>query len=258
MLCCHWLLVVKTIKTCNFCRCCVVYVSIFTCNTLTWLITRWRVNVQYVSSSSHHCCVLQGLGSARCNSSVNIFTFPKDNELHKLWVINIRWDNNEHTSLHLQATWLSDTQWHTRARECVRYRRARATKKAKEWCCFGVAREGGKEGRGEKLRFFFYLVIIFAQLVAWNLAGTFLLLHVFYSLFMHFTPFSHCRPVHEHFQSEDVIEPPTSAGCRRLKKGTISVSQLHGPEFGKGPSVPTLDLLRWICPLTTMKNFMQR
>ncbi|KAK6326612.1 hypothetical protein J4Q44_G00022570 [Coregonus suidteri] len=82
------------------------------------------------SSSSHHCCVPQCTVSARCNSSVSFFTFPKDSELHKRWVINIR-----------RVNFLT-----TNTRVCSR-----------------------------------------------------------------------------HFLSEDVIEPPTPAGRRRLKKGAVPV-----------------------------------
>ncbi|XP_074546804.1 uncharacterized protein LOC141805586 [Halichoeres trimaculatus] len=80
--------------------------------------------------SSHHCCVPHCSVSARFNSSVSFFSFPKDDELHKQWMINIRRDNFVTTN----------------PRVC------------------GL-----------------------------------------------------------HFQSEDVIEPPTPAGRRRLKKGAVPV-----------------------------------
>lgn len=45
------------------------------------------------STSSHHCCVPQCTASATCNSVVSFRTFPKNTELQKWWVINIRRDN---------------------------------------------------------------------------------------------------------------------------------------------------------------------
>ncbi|XP_041708291.2 uncharacterized protein LOC121542809 isoform X3 [Coregonus clupeaformis] len=107
-----------------------VYVNVFTYNTMTCKRTKVSFQKRDDSSSSHHCCVPQCTVSARCNSSVSFFTFPKDSELHKRWVINIR-----------RVNFLT-----TNTRVCSR-----------------------------------------------------------------------------HFLSEDVIEPPTPAGRRRLKKGAVPV-----------------------------------
>ncbi|KAK6309028.1 hypothetical protein J4Q44_G00204910 [Coregonus suidteri] len=98
---------------------------------MTCKLTKVSFQKRDDSSSSHHCCVPQCTVSARCNYSVRFFfTFPKDSELHKRWVINIR-----------RVNFLK-----TNTRVCSR-----------------------------------------------------------------------------HFLSEDVIEPPTPAGRRRLKKGAVPV-----------------------------------
>ncbi|XP_026177649.1 uncharacterized protein LOC113138963 [Mastacembelus armatus] len=62
------------------------------------------------SSSSLHCCVPMCKASARFNSVLSFHKFPKDEELQKMWVVNIRRDDltvTNHTrvcSRHFQTT----------------------------------------------------------------------------------------------------------------------------------------------------------
>lgn len=61
------------------------------------------------SSTSYHCCVPMCSASARFNSVLSFHTFPKDDELRRRWVVNIRRDNftiTKHTrvcSRHFQS-----------------------------------------------------------------------------------------------------------------------------------------------------------
>lgn len=54
--------------------------------------TKFSFQKREDSTASYHCCVPKCTGSARCNSVLSFHTFPKDGELQKKWVINIRRD----------------------------------------------------------------------------------------------------------------------------------------------------------------------
>ncbi|KAK7915507.1 hypothetical protein WMY93_011268 [Mugilogobius chulae] len=55
------------------------------------------------SSSCYHCCVPSCTASAKFNSALSFFTFPKDVELRKKWLINIRRDQFEWNNYSLPA-----------------------------------------------------------------------------------------------------------------------------------------------------------
>lgn len=44
------------------------------------------------STSSYHCCVPRCTGSSRCNSVLTFFSFPKNAEQRRQWVVSIRRD----------------------------------------------------------------------------------------------------------------------------------------------------------------------
>ncbi|KAK7945153.1 hypothetical protein WMY93_000881 [Mugilogobius chulae] len=60
--------------------------------------TRFTFQKRQDSSSNYHCCVPSCTASSRFNSALSFFTFPKDEEQRKKWLIKIRRDELQVTT----------------------------------------------------------------------------------------------------------------------------------------------------------------
>lgn len=73
-----------------------VYNCVRVCASVLFIMTAKKGKFYFQkrddSAASHHCCVPKCMASAKCNSVLSFHTFPKDGELRKKWMINIRRD----------------------------------------------------------------------------------------------------------------------------------------------------------------------
>lgn len=79
-------------------------------------MTSKRMKVSFQRREDSTCCVPQCTASAKFNTFLSFHTFPKDKEIQKRWIVNIRWDHFTVTnqtrvcSRHSQSTDLIEPQ----------------------------------------------------------------------------------------------------------------------------------------------------